>query len=252
VVFQVLISTLQSDASPFLGKAIPTLVISQSGKNEHFISGNVEFLAFSERGLSKSRNRAIENTRAKIALIADDDVKFVPDFDKKIISAFTRYPDADIITFRVRTPEGLPYKKSYLEHSFTHSRTSIYKTSSVEIALRPDKIKLKGVRFDESFGLGAKYSSGEEVIFLNDCINSGLSLRYVPEEIVIHPLESSGKILDENYFKSKGAIVRRLYGSSPGLLIGLGFLLKQLIKSGKTISFVAALRAILKGFFAKN
>jgi glycosyltransferase involved in cell wall biosynthesis len=252
LVFQVLISTLQSDSSNFSGLGFPVLVISQSEKKSHVRSGDFEFISYLERGLSKSRNRAIENCQADIALIADDDVEFIPDFDKKIGDAFANFPDADVITFRVRTPEGQPYKKSYLDHSFQHGRTSIYKTSSVEIAFRPDKVKGKGLRFDERFGLGAKYSSGEEVIFLNDCINAGLKLRYVPEEIVIHPLESSGKILDENYFKSKGAIVRRLYGISPALLVGIGFLLKQLIKSGKTISFVAALRAILGGFFAKN
>lgn len=252
MVFQVLISTLQSDPSSFSDLGIPLLVISQSEKRRHIRSGDFEFIAYPERGLSKSRNRAIENCQADIALIADDDVEFIPGFSQKIYDAFAEFPNADIITFRVRTPEGLPYKNSYLEHSFQHGRTSIYKISSVEVAFRPEKIMLKGIRFDEKFGLGAKYGSGEEVIFLNDCINAGLNLRYVPEEIVIHPLESSGKILDENYFKSKGAIVRRLYGLSPGLFVGLGFLIKQLIKSGKTISFVAALRAILGGFLQKT
>ncbi|WP_439475248.1 glycosyltransferase family 2 protein [Algoriphagus formosus] len=231
---------------------VPTLVISQSGKNDRIKSGNSEFISFDERGLSKSRNRAIENSQAEIALIADDDVEFVSDFNNKILAAFTQYPKADIITFQVRTPEGIPYKNSYSDRSFQHGRRSIYKVSSVEIAIRPERIRSKGLRFDERFGLGAKYSSGEEVIFLNDCIDAGLSLRYVPEEIVIHPLESSGKVLNENYFRSKGAIVRRLYGFTPALIIGIGFLLKQLIKRGKTLSFAAALRASFEGFFAKT
>jgi len=252
LVFQVLISTLQSDPTRFLGFEVPVLVISQSGKNDRFKSESLEFIAFDERGLSRSRNRAIENTSAEIALLADDDVSFVPDFDQKIIASFAKYPDAAIITFRVRTPEGLPYKNSYRKTSFIHTSTSIYKTSSIEIALRPEKIRSCGLRFDERFGLGASYPSGEEVIFLNDCIKAGLTLRYVPEEIVIHPHESSGKVLNESYFRSKGAVVRRLYGFSPQLIIGMGFLLKQLVKSQKKVSFAAALRAILQGFFSKR
>lgn len=243
---------MNPDPKEFEGLPAPTLVISQNSIGEEIKSDKLTFLSFNERGLSKSRNRAIENTGAKIALISDEDVKFVNDVEEKVVNAFEKYPDADILTFKIETPEGAPYKTSYSQDSFVHTRSSIYRVSSVEIAMRMDSIRQKSLIFDESFGLGAKYSSGEEVIFLNDAMNKGLKLRYVPETIVFHPLESSGKVLDKKFFRSKGAIVRRLYGFKPLLGLGLLFLGKQFAKKEKLVSLSNAISETSLGFFSSN
>ncbi|SHO64446.1 hypothetical protein SAMN04488108_3456 [Algoriphagus zhangzhouensis] len=250
MVFQILISSMNPDPKVFEGLPAPALVISQNSKGEEFQSEKFTFLSFNERGLSKSRNRAIENTKSKFALISDEDVKFVNDIEQKVVDAFQKYPDSDILTFKIETPEGTPYKTSYPDESFIHTRSTIYRVSSVEIVVRVDSVRKKGLMFDENFGLGAKYSSGEEVIFLNDAMNSGLKLRYVPETLVFHPLESSGKVLDKKYFRSKGAIVRRLYGFNPSLGLGLLFLAKQFAKKEKIVSLSRAISESSKGFFS--
>lgn len=248
MVFQVLISTLSKGPDQFRSFSFPVLVISQGGKGKDQIDQCFSFFGYEETGLSKSRNRALEKSEADIVLLADDDVQFVDHLEAKVIRAFEEFPDADVITFRVQTPEGLSYKNSYQEKEFQHTRSSIFKVSSVEIAVRASKIKASNIQFDERFGLGTQFKSGEEVIFLNDCLNAGLKLMYVPEVLVIHPLESSGKILDGSYFRSKGAIVKRLYGFTPLLGLGLLFILKQLFKKQKTISFAQSIMESTKGF----
>jgi hypothetical protein len=244
---QVLISTTNPKPSDFYNLEFNALIISQNDQGKVENKERFKFLSFNERGLSKSRNRAILESSAEIGLIADDDLKYCKNFEEKIQSAFEKYPDADIITFKIVTPEGQPYK-SYSDSPFKHSRSSVYKVSSVEIALKLRSIKSVGLKFDERFGLGAVYKSGEETIFLNDALDAGLNIYFIPENIVIHPIESSGKVLDQNFFFSKGALVKRLYSKSIYLLLGIIFLAKQIGKKQNTLTLSASIKAILKGF----
>lgn len=238
---------MNEDPTSFKNLNIPVLVISQNSTGRKDSSTDFEFISFKERGLSKSRNRAIEHSIAEIALIADDDVVFSEDMEQKIKAGFAQFPDADILTFKIMTPTGEPYK-NYSKNAFKHDRSSIYRVSSVEMVVKLSKLKEAGVKFDERFGLGGIYSSGEEMIFLNDALDHGLNIYFIPEYIVSHPLESSGKILDEKYFRSKGALVRRLYGLSPQLWLGFAFMVKQVLKPQKSISLIHSVKESIKGF----
>ncbi|WP_425639525.1 glycosyltransferase family 2 protein [Algoriphagus yeomjeoni] len=245
--FQILISTMNEDPTSFRDLNIPALVISQNAAGHRESGTDFQFFSFNERGLSKSRNRAIEHSTADIALIADDDVVFTDDLQSKIKAGFAKFPDADILTFKILTPSGQPYK-NYANNAFKHDRSSIYKVSSVEMVVKVSKLKEAGLKFDERFGLGTSYPSGEEMIFLNDALNKGLNIYFIPEYIVSHPLESSGKILDDKYFRSKGALIRRLYGKSPQLWLGVAFMVKQLLKPNKSISVIHSVKESIKGF----
>lgn len=224
-----------------------TLVISQNTSGHEESKDGFRFLSFNEYGLSKSRNRAIHHATSDIALIADDDVSFCENYENKIKTAFDQFPDADILTFKILTPSGQPYK-NYSEEAFKHTRSSIFKVSSVEIVIKLDKVREAQLQFDEQFGLGSTYPSSEEMIFLNDALDKGFNMYFIPEYIVCHPVESSGKVLDESFFRSKGALVRRLYGSSIHLGIGFAFLFKQFLKSQKSISLFSAIKESFKGF----
>jgi len=244
---QVLISTTNPNPEDFYNLEFEKIVISQNDNGREEKSDRLRFLSFDEKGLSKSRNRAIQESNSDIGLVADDDLQYCEGFEEKIQNAFEKYPDADILTFKIVTPDGKPYK-NYSDKSFKHSRGSIYRVSSVEIVLKLSSIKSAGLAFDERFGLGATFKSGEETIFLNDAINAGLKIYFVPENIVIHPIESSGKVLDENFFFSKGALVKRLYSGSIYFMLGIIFLVKQIGKKQNTLTLTASMKAISKGY----
>ncbi|MDN3204755.1 glycosyltransferase family 2 protein [Algoriphagus sediminis] len=225
------------------------LVISQNPFGTKRDEPDFRFLSFDEKGLSKSRNRALDLAEAEIVMIADDDLEYCEGFWAKIKKAFNDFPEADGITFKIITPEGAPYKP-YPSKAFKHSRKSIFNVSSVEMVFRLDSLKKHGIRFDENFGLGAKFKSGEETIILNDALDKGLNLFFVPENIVIHPLESSGKVLDENFFYSKGALIKRMFHNSGFMILGFLFLMKQVLKSQNQLTLAASIKAIRKGFQA--
>ena len=188
-----------------------------------------------ERGLAKSRNRAIESSFSDICLISDDDLEYFNNLQDNILKAFKENKDADIITFCIKTPNNKPYKR-YKNIAFWHTKKTIMRVSSVEIAFRLESINRVNLRFDENFGLGSKFPTGEEIIFLSDAIDRGLKILYLPIDIVVHPIESSGKDYNnKNLIEAKGAMFYRLFG---GLGYGVSalFALKKYKESPHSLS----------------
>ena len=166
-----------------------------------------------EMGLAKSRNMAIESSLADICLISDDDLEYIDNLQDNILDAFRDNLYVDIITFCIKTPDGEDYKR-YRDKPFLHTKKSIMSVSSVEIAFRRDSINSVNLRFDERFGLGSDFPTGEEIIFLSDALDRGLKILYLPIYVVRHPIESSGKNYDnQKLIEAKGAMFFRLFGS---------------------------------------
>uniref|UniRef100_UPI000CEC6FFE glycosyltransferase family A protein n=1 Tax=Acinetobacter indicus TaxID=756892 RepID=UPI000CEC6FFE len=187
---------------------------------------NNSYLNFFERGISKSRNRAISNASADICLITDNDVYFDKNILRTIQKSFDDYPEADILTFQIETPEGDRFK-NYKKDFFWHNNLSVAKVSSVEIAFRRKSIIEKNLKFDENFGLGSMFPTGEEYIFLSDALKSGLKIGYIPEVIAYHPKESSGgDFKNLSLIEAKGAMIRRVFGFK-GIIVCLFFSLKK-------------------------
>lgn len=212
---QLLISTINDN---LLDKkkniSYPHLIINQliNIENSQYKQDNI--FSYKERGLSKSRNRAIEHCSSDIALICDDDVIYLKDIENIITTAFNNNPKADIITFQFLKDEKNLYKKNYKKEKFWHDIYSLARVSSVEIAFRVNKIKSKNIKYDEHFGLGSAFPTGEEYIFLTDALKNDLKILYLPIPILIHPDESSGGQFVNNplLIESKGALFYRIFG----------------------------------------
>jgi len=142
------------------------------------------------RGVTKSRNKAIQLAEGEIGLFADDDVTYKPAYFKKLISIFEENKNLDVGLFKIKTPDGEPEYKNY-----SSDRQKIEKAPSVgtvEIAFRVISVQRKKVLFDERFGAGNRLLIGsDEKIFVQDCLKAGLHVEYFPEYIVEHPYEST-------------------------------------------------------------
>ena len=211
--FQLLISTVDSR---FQGRKLqldsPYLVIDQLSKPESEKTQSDNIFSYAEKGLSKSRNHALGHAEGEICLLSDDDLYYKEHMEHTILEAFESNPDADIITFQIETPEGIPFK-NYSDTQFRHNKRTIMRAASVEIAFKKNSIKKASLRFDEHFGLGAEFPTGEENIFLSDALDKGLKILYVPKPVVIHPAESSGEEYDKpELVQAKGAMFERMFG----------------------------------------
>lgn len=176
---------------------------------------NITYSHTDSIGLSRNRNNCLDNLTQEINLFTDDDVEFVPDFERAILEEYQSHPKADIITFRVE--RGEHKSKEHRDH-FEHDKWSIRHVPSIGITFRAQSLKRVDVLFDERFGLGGKYKSGEEVVFLKDCLDQGLKLLHIDKPIVRHTHLSSGWIWDKDQVQAKVATAWYLYGPIVSLL----------------------------------
>ena len=195
------------------------------------IRPNIQVIQRYEKGLSKSRNCAIDAVKEGICIITDDDVVFPQNFESSILDAYGANPDADIITFQAQTPDGEDFKHYNLA-SFTHTQRSVARVSSIEITFKVDAVRTANVRYDEAFGLGSTFATSEEYIFLSDALKRGLKAVFIPQTIAIHPKESSGGAFIDNpeLIEAKGATFYRVFGAK-SIFVNLAFALKKFKQS---------------------
>lgn len=204
---------------------------------------SVKYIETKERGLSKSRNMAIKNATGPVCILCDNDVEYVPDYDRIIDDAFDAYPDADVIVFFIERRERhspvfkKPKRMGYL---------SVMKIFSPEIAFR--KKSIEGIGFNEDFGAGAKYFMGEENLFLYECLKRGLKVLYVPERIAqVRENESTWfKGYTAEFFISRGANYAAM--SRPfSLLLILQFAIRKRGLYRSETGTVSAIKHMLDG-----
>ena len=198
---EILVSTMNRVSLSFLSQMFPEnnfenysiLVVNQTEKDTLLESPytNVRVINSFEKGLPQSRNLALKNAQGDICLIADDDVKYKVGFDRIISDAFTTHLDADIITFKMVDENGNDFKpyQNIKQHSIKTVRT----VNSVVIALDRKRISESNTLFDEHFGLGTTFQSGDEYVFLRNALQNNLDVKFEPKVILTHKFESSGR-----------------------------------------------------------
>ncbi len=182
------------------------LIVNQCGvRNIYQTSGRygkIYVRESDERGLSRSRNEAMDNAHSDTVIFCDNDIKYENDAFTKIDHAFEANPDAAILVFFIERPER---KTPVYNRECIMDKVHMMKIFSPEIAVRLSRTG--DLRLNEEFGAGAKYSMGEENIFLFEAKRRGLIIKYIPEKIaVMLPVQSSWfSGYDEKFFFNRGA-----------------------------------------------
>lgn len=249
---QVLISTMNQNNHSLLDDMLVRkngLVINQTKnlmKEKKELLNNHVWINSDSKGLSKSRNIALNNAFGEICIIGDDDLVYVENFQDIISESFLKNPNVDIIAFQV---EGIEKEfKKYTNKKKKINYVSSMKISSVEIAFKLNSIKKHDVSFDEDFGSGSKYIMGEENIFLFDCLRKKMKVLYIPIKIADLHINSSSwfKGYDKDYFTSKGAVFFRLSAKFSTLLI-TQFAIRKYNLYKNDMSFFGALFYMFRG-----
>lgn len=171
---------------------------------------HLRMISVDDRGLAKSRNLALDSAQGDLVVLADADLRYLPSALQTLRAAFAAHPDATVITFQfLNSDTGQPYKR-YAKRGFRHNLRTIASVSSVEIAVR--RSKLGALRFDPAHGLGARFPSAEEGVFLADVLRAGHAAYYWPEPLCSHPGQTSGHTQwSAQVAEAKGAAFRRMY-----------------------------------------
>ncbi len=203
--------------------------------------------SYKEKGLSLSRNRAIQNSTADICVIADDDLVYKKDYKDIIINAFLKYKNADIIAFYVQSKNEERPTTKQKEGRIKYLKSM--KVASFQIAIKRDSIVKNNIVFDTNFGAGSgKYLMGEENIFLFECLKKGLKIYFVPLTIadVYHNESTWYQGFNKELFLTKGAVFYRM---SP--LFSILFIMQFAVRKYKlyknNISFFEAIKYMLEG-----
>ena len=209
---EVLISTMHQCDHTILDKMhvdSDAVVINQCDRESQerfeYKGHEVYWINSTQRGLSKSRNMALQAATADICVISDDDMEYRDGYADMIRSAFAERPEADMLRFQVKGIERV--YKAYASKPGKVNYLNSMKTSSVEIAFRRNAVIQHGLYFDEMIGAGTSFLMGEENAFLYECLRKKLQVYYLPQIIADLHLGNSSWFsgYTVKYFVGRGA-----------------------------------------------
>lgn len=173
----------------------------------------IRFISCNEKGVGLSRNNALMRSHGDIILFADEDEVFEEDYEKKVLSEFEKYQDADIIFFNVQSlNEDRPIDQITKEKRMRLLDSMRFGT--VRIAAKRKRIIENNIFFSLLFGGGAKYGSGEDSLFIKNCFDKKLKA-YSSTKLIAKVKQDEStwfKGYNEKYFIDKGILYRKVYG----------------------------------------
>lgn len=178
----------------------------------------IRFFSFPDRGVGRSRNEAILRADRDICLFSDEDIIYEDGYAQKIAEEFEKNPLADMILFQIDVEEE---RRTY--RITERKRVRWYncgRYGAVSFAIRRERLLESGVTFSLLFGGGAKYSNGEDSLFLKELMDKGLKVYTAPVRI---GRECAGESTwfegyHEKFFFDRGVLYHYLYGSWAALM----------------------------------
>lgn len=216
---QLLISAVDKDIAALIKKMnirTDAVIVNQCdryGHEEMEDSGHIiQVFSMPERGVGLSRNTALLHACADVCVFSDEDIVLLDDYETKILKAYEELPDADMILVNVKVA---PARRTYWNdsiHRITYRNYGRYPAYS--ITAKREALLRANVHYSMLFGGGAKYSNGEDSLFLKDCLKAGLKIYShticIGEETERESTWFSG--YHEKFFRDRGVLYHYLYG----------------------------------------
>lgn len=250
---QVLISTMHQRDHSLLKKMniqSDAIVINQSDydciERFTFRGHDILWMSLNERGVGLSRNNALMRASGDILLFADDDVVYADGYAEKIIKCFENNPKIDLIAFYLQS-QNPDRPVAIVEKEYRLHWYNSLKIGAFRIAIRKDEIQKANVFYSLLFGGGAKYQSGEDNLFIIQCLKRGI--RGLVSNVTIGTVQQEEstwfKGFNEKYFFDKGVLMKQCFGAWAKVL-----LIALLMKNGrqtKNVGLKKALKCSFKG-----
>lgn len=172
----------------------------------------IKVFYMAERGVGLSRNTALMRADGDICLFSDQDIVYETGYEQKILQAFEECPDADMIVFNVEVSEE---RKTYYNTGVKRVRWyNCGRYGAVSFAVRREKLFASGVTFSLLFGGGAKYSAGEDSLFLKQFMQKGYRV-YTSEAVIGRETAGDSTWFSgyhNKFFFDRGVLYHFLYG----------------------------------------
>lgn len=195
-----------------LGNDVRFMIVSQlEDADEAFERNGIIVICSSEKGLSKSRNLAIDYCRTEWIWFQDDDINLLIENVIHFIG-YMRKSSSQLILVKVGSLEDP--KKFYKRYDryLVDKRVLALRISSIEIIVRSSFIKKNNIRFDENLGLGTDLPSGEENKFFYDCVvNNNANFEVYDEKLCLHTTLIENRCIDhEARYRARGYMLGKV------------------------------------------
>jgi len=146
------------------------------------------WLHLDRRGLSRARNAALSRVQSAWVAFPDDDAEVAVDVLARLADTLDRHPDTAFVGARVTYPDRRPMQPGMAgpARALVRPDDVLRTTVSPGLFVRRDWLSRVG-GFDERFGIGAEYPSGEESDLLFRILEAGGTGVYAPALEVFHP-----------------------------------------------------------------
>lgn len=136
----------------------------------------IQMISSDTIGVGINRNLALQAAQAEILLFADDDIRYYDSDLQGVIDAFRQLPDADVIFFGIdMTKNGEVFDRRRNKVGRVRLWNSL-RYGACRMAIRREALIKHRLSFSVLFGGGSIYGSGEDTIFIRDCLRAGLKL----------------------------------------------------------------------------
>lgn len=208
----------------------------------------IKAYSFKEKGVGLSRNNALLRADKEICLFSDEDIVYEKDYEKRIIDEFEKHKEADVLLFNVEVCEK---RRTYFNTDFHRVRWyNCGRYPAYAIAIKTEQMHRHNLTFSLLFGGGAKYSNGEDSLFLRDCLRAGLKM-YATDVVIGKEEERESTWFsgyNKKFFYDRGVLYHYLYGTMAKVW-GLRFLLKNKTTMCKEISIKEAYGHLKDGIY---
>ncbi len=216
---EVLISAVEKDAAALLSKmniATDAILVNQCDRYGYETvsvpKGTARCFSMPERGVGLSRNTALLHASGERVLFSDEDIVLSSDYAEKVMDAYRALPDADLILFNVKVA---PARRTYWNRSISRVTWKNYgRYPAYSISAKLSSLRRANVHYSLLFGGGAKYSNGEDSLFLRDCLRAGLTI-YAHTACIGEEKERPSTWFNgytEKFFRDRGVLYHHLYG----------------------------------------
>ena len=220
---QVLVAAVEEDAvtlAEHMNLSTEAIICNQCHINQYreFVRKGCRIRVYDlkERGVGLNRNNSLMRADGDFCIFADEDIVYNDDYGARILEAFERCPKADILMFNVTAVESRRTYENMRRKRIRWYNYGRYPTYSM--ACRVESLRKANVYFSLLYGGGARYSNGEDSLFIHDCLKKGLKIYSVPVTIGHESKRTEGEEstwfrgYTRKFFFDRGVLYHDLYG----------------------------------------
>ena len=152
--------------------------------NKYNLVLNLNHIKSNVKGLSISKNKGIKAAKAPIITFPDDDCTFYSNTISSALSYLEHHSNVDIVYGRLydrKSQENI--MRVWSSEDKVLNKLNFHTNYSAVTCFS----KSKELLFDEMYGVGAKYGSGEELDYIMQALNNEMTVHYSPTIDIWHP-----------------------------------------------------------------